>query len=56
MTEISAFIKGTQRALTLSVGHVKIQREVGSPRPGRGFSPEPDRAGFLISDFKPPKL
>lgn len=34
---------------------VRLQQEVSSLQPARGSSPEADRAGTLISDFRPPK-
>ena len=41
--------------LSVSVFHVRMQREVASSKP-RESSPEPNCAGTLILDFQPSKL
>lgn len=35
--------------------HVRTQQEVGTLRPARGFSKEPQHAGTLTLDFQPPE-
>lgn len=42
---------GAQERLAL-----RTQSENGCLQPGRGFSPEPNRADTLISGFQPPEL
>lgn len=49
-------LRRVMRELASSAVHrVRIQWEVRSPQPGRGFSPELGRAGTLISGFQPPE-
>lgn len=47
--ELVSFHKGPQRACSLYFHRVLTQQEAGSLKPKRGFSPERDRAGPLMS-------
>ena len=55
MNGFSALMKGTpERVLALLPPF--DDKEVGSLQPRKGYSPEPDHAGILISDEQPPEL
>lgn len=52
---ISALIKGGSGELPRPFHQVRTQWRGGSLSPGRAYSPAPDHAGTLPSDFQPPE-